>query len=115
MKGLINYLDENIYIAYNKTLLSTLLKSELVKKHAGELTIVYTPLHGAGDLPVRCIFASAGFHKVHVVKEQQSPDPHFSTVVSPNPEEHAAFKLAIDYGKKYDADILIATDPDADR
>lgn len=79
------------------------------------LRIVYTPLHGAGNKPVRKILAKAGFSDVHVVKEQELPDGNFSTVKSPNPEEHSALQLGIELAESIDADIIIGTDPDSDR
>jgi len=79
------------------------------------IRIIYTPLHGAGNVPVRTILKERGFTNVFVVEEQAQPDPDFSTVESPNPEYPAAFELAIKLGKKVNAEILIATDPDADR
>ncbi|WP_342041529.1 phospho-sugar mutase [Bacillus sp. OTU2372] len=80
-----------------------------------DIKIVFTPLHGTANKLVRAGLAALGYRNVSVVKEQELPDPEFSTVKSPNPEEHAAFELAIRDGKKVGADILIATDPDADR
>ncbi|WP_066068185.1 phospho-sugar mutase [Neobacillus soli] len=80
-----------------------------------DLKIVFTPLHGTANKPVRAALAALGYKNVTVVKEQELPDPEFSTVKSPNPEEHAAFELAIRDGKRVGADLLIATDPDADR
>jgi len=79
------------------------------------IKIVYTPLHGAGNIPIRMILKDRGFTNVFVVEEQTHPDPNFSTVESPNPENPAAFELAIQLGQKIDAEILIATDPDSDR
>jgi phosphoglucomutase len=79
------------------------------------IKIVYTPLHGAGNIPIRKILKERGFTNVFVVEEQAQPDPDFSTVESPNPEYPAAFELAIKLGQKVNAEILIATDPDADR
>ena len=79
------------------------------------LRIVYTPLHGAGNKPVRKILAKAGFTDVHVVKEQELPDGNFSTVKSPNPEEHSALQLGIELAESINADIIIGTDPDSDR
>ncbi len=79
------------------------------------IKIVYTPLHGAGNIPVRRILKERGFTNVFVVEEQVQPDPDFSTVESPNPEYPAAFELAIKLGSQVGAEILIATDPDADR
>ncbi|MFJ7727966.1 phospho-sugar mutase [Neobacillus sp. NPDC097160] len=80
-----------------------------------DIKIVFTPLHGTANKPVRAALAALGYKNVTVVKEQELPDPEFSTVKSPNPEEHAAFELAIRDGKRIGADLLIATDPDADR
>ncbi|WP_066316591.1 phospho-sugar mutase [Bacillus sp. FJAT-29814] len=80
-----------------------------------EIKIVFTPLHGTANKPVRAALAALGYQNVTVVKEQELPDPEFSTVKSPNPEEHAAFELAIREGKRVSADLLIGTDPDADR
>ncbi|GAH74051.1 unnamed protein product, partial [marine sediment metagenome] len=79
------------------------------------IKIVYTPLHGAGNMPIRRILKERGFTNVFVVEEQAQPDPDFSTVESPNPEYPAAFELAIKLGQKVNAEILIATDPDSDR
>ncbi len=80
-----------------------------------DIKVVFTPLHGTANKPVRNALTALGYKNIHVVPEQELPDPEFSTVKSPNPEEHAAFELAIRDGKKLGADILIGTDPDADR
>jgi phosphoglucomutase len=80
-----------------------------------DFRIVYTPLHGTGNLPVRRILRDMGFEHVYVVPEQEQPDANFSTVKSPNPEEHEAFKLAIQLAKEKEADLIMGTDPDADR
>lgn len=101
--------------AYNEELKSILLQPELLKEKGSELKIVFTPLHGTANNPVRRILEDVGFSNVSVVQEQELPDPSFSTVTSPNPEEHAAFARAIEYGERENADILLATDPDADR
>ena len=79
------------------------------------LKIIYTPLHGAGNLLVRTALAQAGFADVFVVPEQEQPDAQFSTVASPNPEEHAAFAIALKYAEQHEAKLLLATDPDCDR
>src|SRR5690606_15448825 len=86
-----------------------------IEKAADSMKIVYTPLHGSGNKPVRRILAEAGFKNVLVVKEQELPDPEFSTVKYPNPEEKEAFRLAIDLARKEDVDLIIGTDPDCDR
>lgn len=108
--GLLEWVGETVDTAYLKEL-------KTIQKQAEENTvnIVFTPLHGtAHDLVLKGL-AQIGFNNVHVVKEQAIPDPEFSTVQSPNPEEHQAFEMAIKQGKAIDADILIGTDPDADR
>ncbi|MGG0750489.1 phospho-sugar mutase [Priestia megaterium] len=109
-ENLLSYLGEEVDSAYLKE-----LKTIQINRPEKELKIVYTPLHGTGNKPVTAGLKAFGFDHVTVVKEQQLPDPDFSTVSSPNPEEHSAFTLAIQYGKEIDADILMATDPDADR
>ncbi|WP_102026622.1 phospho-sugar mutase [Salirhabdus sp. Marseille-P4669] len=114
-KGLLQWIDEEVDEAYLKALKSVTLNQEIIKEQAEDLKIVFTPLHGTAYHPVKNGLAQLGFKHVTIVEEQAKPDPEFSTVTSPNPEEHQAFTLAIEYGKKVDADILIGTDPDADR
>ncbi len=111
--GLIQMIGAEVDRAYQEKLMTILESPNL----GGEtdIQVVFTPLHGTANLPVRHALASMGYKHVHVVEEQEKPDPNFSTVKSPNPEEHAAFELAIRDGKRLGADILIATDPDADR
>ncbi len=82
---------------------------------AKDIKIVYTPLHGTGNLPVRRVLKELGFENVYVVKEQELPDGNFPTVAYPNPESPKAFELALKLAKEVDADIVLATDPDADR
>ncbi|TJY41921.1 phospho-sugar mutase [Cohnella pontilimi] len=92
------------------------VQPDLFQRGAGKaLSVVYTPLHGAGNLPVRRVLEQAGFGKVHVVWEQEQPNGEFPTVKSPNPEEHEAFTLAIQLADQFGADIIIGTDPDCDR
>ncbi|MBM7573475.1 phospho-sugar mutase [Aquibacillus albus] len=112
---LLTILDDEVEQAYMAEVKKLVVQPDLIKKMAKELCIVYTPLHGTGNIPVREGLKAIGFSNVHVVAEQESPDPTFATVNSPNPEEHAAFELAIKDGKKLQADILLGTDPDADR
>ncbi len=114
-EGLLTYIGAEVDAAYTEALKTIQLNLELVEEAGNELKIVFTPLHGSGNKPVREGLKAFGFTNVTVVKEQELPDPDFSTVQSPNPEEHAAFELAIRYGKEIDADLLMATDPDADR
>lgn len=110
--GLIKMIGSEIDNAYTEKLKTISINPELSKEG---IKVVFTPLHGTANKPVRNGLKAFGYENVTVVKEQELPDPNFSTVKSPNPEEHAAFELAINEGKKIDADILIATDPDADR
>ncbi|MBE2935649.1 phospho-sugar mutase [Anoxybacillus flavithermus] len=113
--GLLTYIGEEIDEAYIAQLKTIQLNPELVASVAKDLNIVFSPLHGTANMLVRKGLEAFGFKNVTVVKEQEQPDPNFSTVASPNPEEHAAFGLAIEYGAKINADLLMATDPDADR
>ncbi|MGJ9457970.1 phospho-sugar mutase [Oceanobacillus sp. CF4.6] len=113
--GLINIIGDTVDQAYMKQIQTINVNPDVIKHVADDFKIVFTPLHGTGNIPVRKGLEAIGFKHVHVVKEQELPDSNFPTVTSPNPEEHAAFALAIQYGEKYDADMLIGTDPDADR
>jgi phosphoglucomutase len=113
--GLLTYIGEDIDLEYTAQLTTLQLNSDVVKSVAKDFKIVFSPLHGTGNKPVRDGLAAFGFKNVTVVKEQELPDADFSTVTSPNPEEHAAFEIAIRYGNEIGADILMATDPDADR
>src|SRR5690625_2528609 len=114
-EGLLVSIGKTVDQAYLKQLQTIIVNPYVIKEVADDFRIVFTPLHGTGNIPVRKGLLDAGFHHVEVVKEQEMPDANFSTVDSPNPEEHAAFSLAIQYGEKSGADILLATDPDADR
>ncbi|MFD0048654.1 phospho-sugar mutase [Actinomycetes bacterium NPDC127524] len=112
-KGLIEIIGEELDASYNAKLL-TLPENQGLSSET-DINIVFTPLHGTSNKSVRRALKDLGYKNVHIVKEQEKPDPNFSTVASPNPEEHAAFEMAIELGKEVSADILIATDPDADR
>mgnify|MGYP001259430969 FL=1 len=114
-KGLLQYVGEEIDQAYLDQLATIQLNKSIVEKMAKELRIVFTPLHGTASRLVKMGLERFGFENVIFVKEQELPDPDFSTVKSPNPEDPEAFELAIQYGKKVDADILLGTDPDSDR
>lgn len=114
-KDLLSYIGKEIDDAYIKQLTSIAINPVMMKETGKDLSIVFTPIHGTSNKLVRRGLAEIGFENVTVVAEQELPDAKFSTVKSPNPEEHEAFKLAIEYGLKIDADILIGTDPDADR
>jgi phosphoglucomutase len=112
-KGLIIEIGEQVDQAYNEKLLTILENPQIA--NSSDIKIVFSPLHGTANKPVRNALKSMGYQFVTVVEEQELPDPNFSTVTSPNPEEPAAFELAIKKGEEIGADILIATDPDADR
>lgn len=115
-QGLLQWLGEAEDEDFAETVAATSVNRELMTSGAAkDVVIVFTPLHGTGNLPVRRALDKLGFTQVHIVKEQEQPDANFSTVKSPNPEEREAFTLAIELGKKVGADILIGTDPDADR
>ncbi|MDO4778828.1 MAG: phospho-sugar mutase [Tissierellia bacterium] len=111
-KKLINYVDDSLIDDYINDVLSLAIEDKNIDKN---VNIVYSPLNGTGNVLVRRILEERGFDNVHVVKEQEMPDPDFTTVGYPNPEDPKAFKYAIELGKKVGADLLIATDPDADR
>lgn len=115
-KGLLVWLGEAEDEAFAETVARTSVNRELLLAGAAkELVVVFTPLHGTGNVPVRRVLEKLGFTQVHIVKEQEQPDANFSTVKSPNPEEREAFAMAIELGKQAGADLLIGTDPDADR
>ena len=111
---LYNIIGEEIHTEYLKEIEKLLLNKEIIKKQEN-LSIVYTPLHGTGNIPVQSALSKIGFKNVHIVKEQEMPDGNFPTVDYPNPEDKKAFKLALELAKKVNAEIVLATDPDADR
>jgi phosphoglucomutase len=113
--GLLVWIGKEIDDKFIAAVTSVSQNSDVIKRISNDFRIVYTPLHGAGNLPVRAALAAIGFENVHVVPEQEKPDPNFSTVKSPNPEEREAFTLAIEQAKRIGADIIIGTDPDCDR
>lgn len=100
---------------YISVLKSKILNPEIVKEQGKKLKVVYTPLHGTGNTIAGRLFKEIGMENVYVVPEQKDPDGEFPTVSYPNPEDKAAFKLALELAKKEDADVVLATDPDADR
>ncbi len=114
-QGILHYIGAEVDQAYLEKLKTIQLNRELVSRISKDLKIVFTPLHGTANHPVRDGLKAFGFENVTVVKEQEEPDPNFSTVKSPNPEEPAAFEIAIRYGNETGADLLLGTDPDADR
>lgn len=113
--GTITIIGEEIDQKYLDNMRSVVVDQAVIDEMADQVSIVYTPLHGTGQMLVERTLADAGFTNVTYVTEQKEPDADFSTVQSPNPEEAGAFEVAERYGKANDADILIATDPDADR
>lgn len=114
-QGLYCVIGKEIDDRYMEELKKLVLNPEIIKQESKELKIVYTPLHGTGNLPVRRVLKELGFEHVYVVPEQELPDGSFPTVSYPNPEDPAAFALALKLAKEVDADIVLATDPDADR
>ncbi len=113
--GLYEVISSGIDDKYIEALKTQVLHPEIIREEASNLKIVYTPLHGTGNLPVRRVLKELGFEQVYVVKEQELPDGNFPTVAYPNPEDKNAFTLALKLAKEVDADIVLATDPDADR
>ncbi len=113
--GLYNVIGKEIDDSYMEELKKQIIHPEVIKKMADDIKIVYTPFHGTGNLPVRRILSELGFKQVYVVPEQELPDPDFTTLEYPNPEDPKAFTLALKLAKEKDADIVLATDPDADR
>lgn len=114
-RGLLTWLSEKDDEDYYNDTLSVLQRPKLVKEQGGALKLVYTPLHGSGNLPVRTILKMAGITNVSVVKEQELPNGDFPTVAAPNPEDPNAFTLAKTLANSVQADAIIATDPDSDR
>ena len=114
-QGLYNVVGEELDKKYIETLKKLVLNPEVINNSAKDLKIVYTPLHGTGNIPVQTILNELGFENVFVVPEQELPDGNFPTVNYPNPEDPKAFALALELAKKVDADIILANDPDADR
>ena len=113
--GLYHVIGKEIDDKYIDTLKKLVLRPDCIKEVAKDLKIVYTPLHGTGNVPVRRVLAELGFEQVYVVKEQELPDGNFPTVSYPNPEAAEAFNLGLKLAREIDADLVLATDPDADR
>ncbi|HHK1408327.1 TPA: phospho-sugar mutase [Streptococcus pyogenes] len=113
--GLIQVIGEDVDIEYLREVKDVNINQDLINNFGKDMKIVYTPLHGTGEMLTRRALAQAGFESVVVVESQAKADADFSTVKSPNPESQAAFALAEELGREVDADVLVATDPDADR
>ena len=114
-KGLLNFVGTEMDDKYIEKLKSLILNPEIVKEQGKKLKVVYTPLHGTGNMVAERLLKEIGIENLYVVPEQKEPDGNFPTVDYPNPEDPKAFKLALELAKKEDADVVLATDPDADR
>ncbi len=114
-KGLLEYMSADLLEIYYSKVKALLIHPDLVRRQAEDLNIVYTPLYGAGNVPVRRILSDIGIKHLHVVPEQENPNPDFPGLKAPNPEEPATFKLAIALADRVHADLILATDPDSDR
>ncbi|MFZ7134571.1 MAG: phospho-sugar mutase [Eubacteriales bacterium] len=114
-KGLYSPVDSSIYEDFTEVIISQCLNKDLIRDHHDALSIVYSPLHGSGYNPIKKALSSAGFSRVHIVEEQAKPDGDFPTVEVPNPEDPNVFKMAKSLALKNNGEIIIATDPDADR
>ena len=113
--GLYNVIGKELDDSYIEELKKLIIHPEIIKEMSKDIKIVYSPFHGTGNVPVRRVLAELGFENVYVVPEQELPDPDFTTLEYPNPEDPKAFTLALKLAKEKDADIVMATDPDADR
>lgn len=111
-ENLIEYISKDLEYSYYKETLSMAINDKDLDK---DIKIVYTPLHGTGNIPVRNILSKRGFNNIILVEEQAIADPYFTTIDYPNPEFIEAFKYGLEYGEKYDGDLILATDPDCDR
>ena len=114
-KGLLHFVGKEMDDQYIEKLKSLILNPEIVKEQGKKLKVVYTPLHGTGNMVAERLLKEIGIENLYVVPEQKEPDGNFPTVDYPNPEDPKAFKLALELAKKVDADVVLATDPDADR
>ena len=114
-KNLLVYIGEDIDKLYIDKIKGLTIRKELVKENAKDLKVIYTPIHGSGNMPVRRVLKELGYTGVSVVKEQEMPDGNFPTASYPNPEEPAVFKLALEMAKEENPDVIFATDPDCDR
>ncbi|MGL5615555.1 MAG: phospho-sugar mutase [Sarcina sp.] len=114
-EGLLVYIGEEVDKAFTEELKALTIREELVKNHAKDLNIVFTPIHGSGNLPVRRVLEELGYTNVNVVKEQEMPNGEFPTAPYPNPEDPKVFELALELSDKVNGDIIFGTDPDCDR
>lgn len=114
-KGLFNIIEEEIDKTYIENVKGLTIREELVKRQAENLKIIYTPIHGSGNIPVRRVLGELGYKNLYVVPEQEMPDGNFPTVEYPNPENKEVFKIALNMAQKINPDIIFGTDPDCDR
>ncbi|MCH3962848.1 MAG: phospho-sugar mutase [Clostridium sp.] len=114
-RGLLNIIGEEIDRSYISRVKELGIRNDLIKSRAKELDIIYTPIHGSGNIPVRRTLRELGYEKVNVVKEQEQPDGNFPTAQYPNPEDSKVFNIALDMAKRIKPDIIFGTDPDCDR
>lgn len=113
--GLLTYIGHELDEIYFSKVEALCIHPEIMKQQADKLNIVYTPLHGTGNVPVRRVLKDLGIRRLHVVPEQEHPDPAFPTVKAPNPEERQSFDLAVELANRENANLILATDPDSDR
>jgi len=114
-KGLLNIIGEDVDKTYYEKVKNLTIRKDMVNQHAGDLRIIYTPLHGSGNIPVRRVLDELGYKNVYVVKEQEKPDGTFPTVSFPNPENPDVFEIALKMADKIKPDLIFGTDPDCDR
>lgn len=114
-KGLLKYIGEDVDKVYYEKVKGLTIRTDLVKEKAGTLNVIYTPIHGSGNVPVRSVLKQLGYSNVKVVKEQELPDGNFPTASYPNPENPDVFELALKMAKTENPDIIFGTDPDCDR
>jgi phosphoglucomutase len=114
-KGLLNIIGEEVDKSYIEKVKALSIRKDLIDKCAEELKIIYTPIHGSGNMPVRRVLKELGYKNVYIVKEQEQPDGKFPTAAYPNPEEPKVFNIALDMAKEIQPDIIFGTDPDCDR
>lgn len=115
MGGMLKIIGENLYLSYMDKAKNLTLRKELVKQYARDLKIIYTPIHGSGNIPVRRVLSELGYDNVFVVEEQEKPNGDFPTAPYPNPEDPKVFALALEMAKDINPDIIFGTDPDCDR
>ncbi|MGH4052956.1 MAG: phospho-sugar mutase [Clostridium sp.] len=113
--GMLKIIGENIYKSYMDKVKNLTMRKELINKYANNLKIIYTPIHGSGNKPVRRVLKELGYEKVFVVAKQEKPDGNFPTAAYPNPEDPKVFELALEMAKEINPDIIFGTDPDCDR